>query len=105
MNECVIVLATFGSADEAREIAKTLVQEKLIACANIVPEVRSIYEWDGRLEDDAEAFAILKTTLEKVEVLTARLTELHSYKVPEILALPIKDGNSAYLEWVRQTVN
>ena len=96
----VVVFSTFPSPEKAAEIARTLVEERLAACANLAPGVRSIYRWDGKLCDDTETLAVIKTTDERKDALIARLVELHPYDVPEALALPVTAGNAKYLEWV-----
>ena len=96
----VVVLSTFPSSEKAAEIARTLVEERLCACVNLVPAVRSIYRWDGKIHDDAEVLAIVKTTAERVEALRDRLIALHPYDVPEAIVLPVAGGHAPYLAWV-----
>ena len=96
----VVVLSTFPSADVAAAVARTLVEERLAACVNIVPAVRSIYRWDGVIRDDAEVLAIIKTTVERVVAMRERLVELHPYDVPEAIELPVAGGHTPYLAWV-----
>jgi len=96
----VVVLSTFPSADVAAAVARTLVEERLAACVNIVPAVRSIYRWGNTIHDDAEAFAIIKTTAERVAAMRERLVELHPYDVPEAIELPVAGGHTPYLAWV-----
>jgi periplasmic divalent cation tolerance protein len=86
--------------ENARAAARTLVEEGVAACANIVPGVESIYRWEGKLEASAEVLMVLKTTRERYAALQARITELHSYEVPEIVALRIEAGLPQYLRWV-----
>ncbi len=90
----------------AAALARTIIEERLAACANIVPEIRSIYAWDGKIQDDEEALMLLKTTAEKVTRLVARVRELHPYDVPEVIAIDLNEGDSnpAYLDWVRKVV-
>ena len=99
-----VVLCTLPPGDAAAGIARALVEEGLAACVNIVPQLRSIYVWDGALQDDEEQLAILKTTVDRFEELRARLLQLHPYSVPELLALPVDDGNLPYLGWLRDSV-
>ena len=96
-----IVLST-APPDRAPELARALVEERLAACVNIVPAVRSIYRWQGELCDDGEALLVIKTTAGQVGRLAARLAELHHYDVPEIVSVPLAagEGNPAYLAWV-----
>jgi len=102
MSEEIVILVTTSSAEEATNIARTLVDEKLIACANIVPTVRSIFRWQGTVCDEAESLMIIKTVAANLEAITSRVKALHSYQVPEIIALPIVDGSAEYLKWVRE---
>lgn len=99
-NANLIVLSTFPDGDTAARIARTLVDEQLAACVNLVPTVRSVYRWQGAICDEAEALAIIKTTAERYAALAARLAELHPYQVPEIIALPIAAGHAPYLAWL-----
>jgi periplasmic divalent cation tolerance protein len=96
----MIVLTTFSSAEKAAEIAHVLVEERLIACANVLPAVRSIYRWQGKVHDEAEVLAILKTPAERLARLQQRLRELHPYEVPEMLAVRVEAGWPPYLEWL-----
>ncbi len=100
MNEISIVLATAGSAEEAATIGRTLVEERLGACANIVPNIRSIYRWKGKIYDEQEFLIIIKTRTSLFPALEKRIKELHSYEVPEIISFPIARGLPQYLEWV-----
>lgn len=95
-----VVLSTFPDADTAGRIARTLVDERLAACVNVLPAIRSIYRWQGAISDDAEVLAIIKTTAERYPALAARITELHPYQVPEIIALPLAAGHPPYLAWL-----
>ncbi len=96
-----VVLCT-APPDRAAELARSLVGEKLAACVNILPSVRSIYRWDGELCDDEESLLVIKTASERVPALSKRLIELHPYDVPEVIALPVREGvgNAQYLQWV-----
>lgn len=95
-----MVLVTAPSAEVAASMARTLVEERLAACGNVLAEVRSIYRWEGRLHDDAEALLVLKTTRARLEALRDRVLALHPYEVPEVLALPVEAGSAAYLRWL-----
>jgi periplasmic divalent cation tolerance protein len=101
----LLVLSTVPSDEKGAEIARRLVEEKLAACVNIVPGVRSIYRWQEKLCDDAEALCIIKTRASLFPALRKRLVALHPYEVPEILALPVAAGHTAYLEWVVGSLN
>jgi periplasmic divalent cation tolerance protein len=96
----LVVLSTFPDADKAAEIARVLVDESLAACVNLVPTVRSIYRWQGAIQDDAEALAVIKTTAERYPALEQALRGGHPYELPEIIAVPIERGLPAYLDWV-----
>ena len=96
----VVVLSTFPDPDKAAEVARVVVGEGLAACVNLVETVRSIYRWQGELNDDREALAIMKTTDDRVDALIARVEALHPYDVPEVLALPVVAGYAPYLQWV-----
>lgn len=96
----MLVYLTAPNRDEALALARTVVGERLAACANILGDITSVYWWDGRLNEDREVALILKTRADLVEVLTARLRELHSYTYPCVVALPIVSGNPAFLDWI-----
>lgn len=100
--EAIVVYITAPNEDEAAKIAKTLVEQRLAACVNIVRGIRSIYTWQGKIEDDAEVLMIAKTQRHLFESLKTRVKELHSYTVPEIIALPIIDGSEDYLNWLKE---
>jgi len=97
-----IVIFVTAPEDEAADLAKTLVEERLVACVNIVPGLRSIYWWQGKMEDEAEVLCIMKTRSNLFESLKDRVRELHSYEVEEIIALPIMAGNLPYLDWIKE---
>lgn len=98
----MLVLTTLPSAEAAAELAKAVVGEKLAACANLLPAVRSIYRWQGRVQDESEVLVLFKTRQEHFERLKARLLELHPYEIPEVLAVPVEQGYQAYLDWLGQ---
>jgi periplasmic divalent cation tolerance protein len=98
--EPILVLVTAASADEAARLARALVEERLAACVNIVPGLRSIYRWQGRVEDAPEVLLLVKSVRPRLEALTARVRALHSYSVPEVIAVPIVGGSDAYLAWL-----
>jgi len=95
-----VVLVTAPDAAAAEKLARALVDERLAACVNVVPGVRSFYRWEGRVQDDAEFLLVAKTREERVGALAARVDELHPYDLPEILELPASGGSEAYLDWV-----
>lgn len=98
--ETVILLSNFPDAAIARKAVRALVDERLIACGNIVPGVESIYEWKGAVETSAEVMVVCKTTVHSASAAQARLRALHPYEVPEILRIPVSDGWPDYLAWV-----
>jgi periplasmic divalent cation tolerance protein len=100
----VVVLITAPTADAAASIARTLVEEGLAACGNVLPVIRSIYRWEGEIHDDAEAMLVLKTERRLVPALKERLPGMHPYQVPELLVLPVEDGLGPYLDWVAASV-
>jgi periplasmic divalent cation tolerance protein len=103
MAEEIIVLITASSGEEAATIAEALVSEHIAACVNIVPEVRSLFFWEGKLQDAREVLLICKSRQPHLERLISRVKSLHSYAVPEVIALPIIAGSRDYLDWVRES--
>jgi periplasmic divalent cation tolerance protein len=100
MMDVLLVLTTLPSPDAAAAIAKKVVGEKLAACANILPAVRSIYFWQGKAQDENEVLVLLKTRRPQYERLKARILELHPYDVPEVIAIAVEQGHQAYLDWI-----
>ncbi len=100
MTDALVVLVTAPTAAGAAALAERLVEERLAACGNVVPGLRSIYRWKGKVRDGAEALLLLKTTRPRLAALRARLLALHPYEVPELLALPVEAGAEAYLAWL-----
>ena len=96
----VVVLSTAPDDETAGVIARTLVEERLAACVSQVPQIRSVYHWQGEITEAAEILLIIKTHSRLAPELTRRLGELHPYEVPEILVLPVAAGSRAYLEWI-----
>ncbi|MBI5055313.1 MAG: divalent-cation tolerance protein CutA [Nitrospirae bacterium] len=101
----IVVLVTVPNEDMAAAIAKALVEARLAACANIIRSIRSIYTWQGKVEDDQEALMIIKTKMKLFDGLKAKVKEMHSYEVPEIIALPIAAGSEDYLNWLRRSTD
>lgn len=95
-----VVLTTVADHDEAGRLARVLVEEKLAACATLIPSVRSIYRWEGKVEDSNETLLMIKTGAEQLSALEARLHELHSYDTPEFLVLRVEAGSCGYLDWM-----
>ena len=100
----ISVYAIFADADEAERIARTMVEEQLAACVNLLGEVHSIYRWNGAVETATEVAAIFKTTDERAGELITRIAALHSYDVPCVVAWPIEKIAGAYADWVEESV-
>jgi periplasmic divalent cation tolerance protein len=103
MGDEVVVLITASSADEAAKIGRALVEEHLVACANVVGGVHSFFFWDGKTQDELETLMICKSRSPLMSRIVDRVKQLHSYSVPEIIALPIVAGSQDYLAWVNET--
>ena len=104
MTDKRIVLTTAGSEEEARKIARALVERGLAACVNIVPQVTSIYRWDGKVEEAGEWLLLIKTTAQIFDKVRDAIEEIHSYDLPECICLRIEDGSAKYLEWISESV-
>ena len=100
MKEFRIVLSTVPDEELGRRLARTLVEERLAACVNVSPAVTSFYWWGGKIVEDREFILLIKTKASVLDRLEARLKELHSYKVPEFIALPVAAGSAEYLGWL-----
>ena len=98
----VVVMVTTSNQDEAAKIAEHVVRSRLAACASTVPTVRSTYWWEGKIVNDQESLVLIKTTSDKYPSLQENIQTLHSYKVPEIIAIPVVEGLPPYLEWVNR---
>ena len=105
MTDAIVIFVTAGSEAEAETIAKMLVAEQLAACVNILSPIRSIYRWEGKLADDREWLLVIKTRAERFSSVEARVKALHSYQVPEVIALPIVQGSGEYLRWLGEKVS
>jgi len=103
-NDFRIVFISASSDKEARHLAKNLLKERLAACVNFIPKVKSQYWWKGKLEHASETLLIVKTTKQAVPRLTRRVKELHSYSTPEIISCSIMEGNNDYLKWIKDSV-
>lgn len=95
-----VVLVTVPDMSAAEKIGKKIVEERLAACVNIVKDVRSIYMWEGKLQDEAELLLIIKTRESAFNLLKEKIKSLHPYSVPEIISLEVKEGNEEYINWV-----
>ncbi|KHE91558.1 MAG: divalent-cation tolerance protein CutA [Candidatus Scalindua rubra] len=98
----IVIYITAGSISEAKKIGRALVEEKLVACSNIISPIRSIYSWQGKVCDDKEVLMILKSRQKLFKQIVKRVEKLHSYDVPEIIAMPIIDGSRKYLSWLNE---
>ena len=104
MTDKRIVLSTAGSEEEARKIARHLVEHQLAACVNVVPQIESIYRWEGKVESSREWLLIVKTTAEKFPAVLDAIRELHSYELPECITINIEDGSPEYIDWLANSL-
>lgn len=102
--EVRIVFVTGPEAGTLETLGRSLVEERLAACVNVIPGVSSVYRWKGEVQTDSEAIAMIKTTEDRVMSLRERITDLHPYDVPEFLTVSVTEGSEAYLNWVRESV-
>lgn len=98
----VLVLVTWPADKPAETLAHALVEHRLAACVSILPEMQSVYRWEGAVQQDAERQLLIKTTVDRLDALEARLAALHPYEVPEFLVVPIGGGSERYLAWLQQ---
>jgi periplasmic divalent cation tolerance protein len=103
--DLLLVLSTAASREEGVGIGRRLVEERLAACVNVVPAARSVFVWEGELQEADEALLVIKTRRDRYADLERRIQALHSYSVPEILAVPIASGSPAYVAWVRESAS
>jgi periplasmic divalent cation tolerance protein len=101
--EYVIVLTTLPGDFEIRTFARTLVEERLAACVNLLPPMESVYRWEGQVEQETERQMIIKTSRDRIVALWDRIRELHPYETPEFVVLSIQDGSDAYLRWIGES--
>jgi periplasmic divalent cation tolerance protein len=104
MTDAVVLLVTVPTPEAGADLARALVEERLAACGNVVPGIRSIYRWAGEIHDGAEALLVLKTERRLVAAVKERLPALHPYQVPELLVLAVEDGLGPYLDWIAKSV-
>ncbi|GLI36402.1 divalent-cation tolerance protein CutA [Desulforhabdus amnigena] len=102
MTDFSVIFVTVGNENEASKIAQVLVEERWVACVNIVPRIRSVYRWKGEVCSDEEFLLVMKTRSSLFTALQNRILELHSYEVPEIIAVPLTQGLPDYLHWVEE---
>ena len=100
MSEYLVILVTAASADKGRGLARTLVEERLAACASVVPGVVSTFRWQGEVQEESEVLVVIKSRAALFQALERRIRQLHDYEVPEILALAVEHGSPPYLEWL-----
>ena len=100
MTDKIVVFSTCAGEDEAAKLARALVEERLAACVSVIPGVRSFYQWKGAIESSAECLLVIKSSRELFAQLRATLERMHSYELPEVLALPVVDGSPSYLDWL-----
>ena len=98
--DAIVVMTTLASADEAVKLVQTLLERRLIACGTVLPGARSLYRWQGKIADEQEVVVLLKTRSARLETLKLAFEELHPYKVPELLAMPVHAGLDKYLNWI-----
>jgi periplasmic divalent cation tolerance protein len=103
-NDYAVVLVTAKDSAEAQKIANALLEKKLIACANLISGVQSLFWWEGKIDQAQEVLLVLKTKVSQVSEITKNVKALHSYDVPEVIALPIVAGNEDYLKWIKDSV-
>jgi periplasmic divalent cation tolerance protein len=99
-----IALTTVGSVEEGQKLARLLVERRLAACVNLIPNLTSVYRWQGAIEEAAEVLLVMKTTSEKLPALEAAVRELHSYEVPEFVVLDVESASRPYLDWLADSV-
>jgi periplasmic divalent cation tolerance protein len=104
MTDKLIVLTTVGSQEEARKIARAIVERLLAACVNITPQIESIYRWQGKIDESPEWLLLIKTTAALFPAVRDAIREFHSYALPECIAIKIEDGSREYLEWLESSV-
>jgi len=105
MSHELIVFVTAPNAGEAARIGEAVVTERLAACVNIAPTIESIYWWEGKVTRDSESLLIIKTTEDRYPELERRVKELHSYSMPEVIAMKIERGSDEYLKWLRDSIS
>ena len=98
--EYIVVLITAGSQEEAHRIGDALIGQRKAACVNIIPQINSLFRWEGKIEDDRESLLLVKTRAELFPEVVDAVKSVHSYDVPEIIALPIVEGSQDYLKWI-----
>jgi periplasmic divalent cation tolerance protein len=105
MSDLIVAFVTTNTEREASSLAQKIVQERLAACVNIVPQIRSVYEWEGEIHDEQEHLLIIKSLKTKLDQLKGFIEKHHSYEVPEFIALEVSDNLPDYLQWVRDVTS
>lgn len=100
VGEAIVVLVTTSTHEEGETIARRLVEDRLVACVNVIPNIRSVFRWEGALSQENEALMVIKSRRDRFPALVTAVKKLHSYSVPEIIALPIVEGSEEYLRWI-----
>lgn len=103
--QAIVVVTTVGTEEQAFQIARELVARRQAACVNVLPGVRSVYRWKGKICKDGELLLVIKTLAEEFEGVSATIRELHSYELPEILSFHVTQGEASFLEWIRSSVD
>jgi len=103
VSEPIVVMVTCSNSAEAETIANALIQERLVACVNMAGRIRSLFHWQGAVSRESETLLLMKTRRGRFDAVCRRVRELHSYQVPEIIALPIIAGSQEYLDWIRES--
>jgi periplasmic divalent cation tolerance protein len=101
----VVALTTVPSGEVGHDLARALVGERLAACVNVLPAMASVYRWNGELQQDTEHQLVIKTTVDRVDAIQARVGQLHPYALPEFLVLPVQGGSARYLGWIIDSVS
>ncbi|MEN6330070.1 MAG: divalent-cation tolerance protein CutA [Methanobacteriaceae archaeon] len=99
-----LIYITTSGEEESKEIARALLEERIVACANIIPSVKSFYWWEGEIEEDTESILILKTRRDRLETIIRRVKDIHSYDLPCILEISIQNGSEDYLKWLEDSL-
>jgi periplasmic divalent cation tolerance protein len=102
MTDKIVLFTTVSSPEEADRLARALVERRLAACVNIMPRVQSVYRWQGKVEDSSEILLVIKSRRPLFAALCEAVRALHSYEVPELIALPVVEGYAPYLDWIDQ---
>lgn len=102
MTNYSIIITTTSSIEEAKKLAHSLVENKLAACANIIPKIISVYNWKNQINEDEEYLLLIKTKEKNFEQVKEKIKELHSYELPEIIMIPVQNGLNDYLDWINK---